>query len=208
MCTPPNSIISTVVFQKWVSFSSSPLVVDPLCPQFMLSKSCLASPCPSSPCRASPTRPSPSNPLVRIIKFRSILIDTARCEAVVTREETGSDPLGDEGSNIAEHRERDLMIARGGSQGQAFESFEDSLGNEEREEVPVVEATEGHEPHEAAKEAEVGEVVKVAVVPNPQQMKKIKKKTDCSFTRWANRPESIVELHTSCCGCDMGQCGT
>ncbi|KAK9111600.1 hypothetical protein Scep_019119 [Stephania cephalantha] len=66
---------------------------------------------------------------------------------------------------------RDLMIARGGSQGEAFESSEDSLGNEEREEVPVVEATEGHKPHEAVEEVEVG------VAPDPQQMKKSKKKT-------------------------------
>ncbi|KAK9128992.1 hypothetical protein Syun_017789 [Stephania yunnanensis] len=43
---------------------------------------------------------------------------------------------------------RDLMIARGGSQGESFESSNDSFGNEEREEVAVVEATEGHEPHE------------------------------------------------------------
>ncbi|KAK9166968.1 hypothetical protein Scep_002159 [Stephania cephalantha] len=142
----------------------------------------------------------------------------ARSKAIVTREETGSDPLGgargrggwrpqiasyrkekqkletkvkapkastrarkavveDEGSHIAEHQERDLMIARGGSQGEASESSEDSLGNEKKEEVPVVEATEGHEPHEAVEEAEVGEVVEVGVVPDPQQMKKSKKKT-------------------------------
>ncbi|KAK9168844.1 hypothetical protein Syun_000984 [Stephania yunnanensis] len=127
----------------------------------------------------------------------------AGSKAVVTREETGSEPLGgarghggrrppiasyqkekqkietkvnapatskraqkgvleDEGSHIAEHWERDLMIARGGSQGEASQFSEDSLGNEEIEEVAMVEATEGHEPHEA---------------PNPQQMKKSKKKT-------------------------------
>ncbi|KAK9132734.1 hypothetical protein Scep_012262 [Stephania cephalantha] len=98
----------------------------------------------------------------------------ARSKAVVTREDTGSEPLGgargrggwrpknasywkekqkikmkvnalvmsthalkgvleNEGSYIAEHRERDLMIAHGGSQGEASESSEDSLGNEERE---------------------------------------------------------------------------
>ncbi|KAK9169016.1 hypothetical protein Syun_001156 [Stephania yunnanensis] len=90
----------------------------------------------------------------------------------------------DEGSHIAKHRERGLMIAQGGSQGEAFESSKDSLGNEEREEclscgvvVPVVEATEGHEPHEAVEEVEVREVVEVGVVPDPRQMKKSKKKT-------------------------------
>ncbi|KAK9111581.1 hypothetical protein Scep_019100 [Stephania cephalantha] len=39
--------------------------------------------------------------------------------------------LQDEGSHVAEHRERDLMIARGGSESEASESSEDSLGNEE-----------------------------------------------------------------------------
>ncbi|KAK9166313.1 hypothetical protein Scep_001504 [Stephania cephalantha] len=43
--------------------------------------------------------------------------------------------------------------------------------------VPMVEATEGHEPHEAVEEAEASEIVKVGMVPDPQQMKKIKKKT-------------------------------
>ncbi|KAK9101251.1 hypothetical protein Scep_024681 [Stephania cephalantha] len=45
--------------------------------------------------------------------------------------------LEDKGSHIAEHRESDLMIARGGSQGEASESSEDSLENEEREEDHV-----------------------------------------------------------------------
>ncbi|KAK9158628.1 hypothetical protein Scep_005202 [Stephania cephalantha] len=143
--------------------------------------------------------------------------DIARSKAVVTKEETSSDPLGgargrggrrpqtasyrkekqkletnvkapeastrarkgvveDDGSHIAEHWERDLMIARGGSQDETSESSEDSLGNEEREEVPVVESIEGHEPHEAVEEAEVGKVVEVGVAPDPQQMKKSKKK--------------------------------
>ncbi|KAK9140639.1 hypothetical protein Scep_010320 [Stephania cephalantha] len=98
--------------------------------------------------------------------------DMARSKAVVTREETGSEPLGgvrgrggrrppttsaqkekqeirmqanvpassrrprkgvlqDESSHVAEHRERDLTIARGESEGEAFESSDDSLGNKE-----------------------------------------------------------------------------
>ncbi|KAK9094401.1 hypothetical protein Scep_025870 [Stephania cephalantha] len=115
--------------------------------------------------------------------------DMHRFKADVTREETDSEPLGAistrarkgvleyEGSHIVEHRERDLMIAHGGSQGEASQSTEDSLRNEEREEVEVVEATEGHEPHEALEKAEVGEGVEVGVAPDPQQMKKSKKKT-------------------------------
>ncbi|KAK9148428.1 hypothetical protein Scep_007185 [Stephania cephalantha] len=108
----------------------------------------------------------------------------ARSKAVVTREETGSDPLGgargrggrrpqtaayrkekqkleskvkapeastrsrkgvveDEGSRTTEHRERDLMIARGGSQGEASEYSEVSLRNEEREEDHVGGNTSG-----------------------------------------------------------------
>ncbi|KAK9088820.1 hypothetical protein Scep_027902 [Stephania cephalantha] len=42
--------------------------------------------------------------------------------------------LQDEGSHVAKHQERDLMIACNGSQGEASESSEDSLRNEEREE--------------------------------------------------------------------------
>ncbi|KAK9167130.1 hypothetical protein Scep_002321 [Stephania cephalantha] len=42
--------------------------------------------------------------------------------------------LQDEGSHVAEHREMDLIIARGESEGEASESSEDSVGNEEREE--------------------------------------------------------------------------
>ncbi|KAK9106907.1 hypothetical protein Syun_022918 [Stephania yunnanensis] len=99
----------------------------------------------------------------------------ARSKAVVTKDETGSNPLRDargrggrrpqiasyrkekqkletkvktpeastlsrkgvvedEDSYITEPRERDLIIARGGSQGEASESSEHSLGNEEIEE--------------------------------------------------------------------------
>ncbi|KAK9121129.1 hypothetical protein Syun_018746 [Stephania yunnanensis] len=45
--------------------------------------------------------------------------------------------MQDEDSNVAEHRERDLMIARGGSESEASESSEDSIGNEEREKCIV-----------------------------------------------------------------------
>ncbi|KAK9094950.1 hypothetical protein Scep_026419 [Stephania cephalantha] len=70
-------------------------------------------------------------------------------QATSTRARKGV--LQDEGSHIVEHRELDLIIAHGGSQGEASESSDDSLGNEERGEdlwvvIAVVEATEGHEP--------------------------------------------------------------
>ncbi|KAK9094964.1 hypothetical protein Scep_026433 [Stephania cephalantha] len=102
-------------------------------------------------------------------------------------EETGSEPLGDtkgnalatsicaqkdalhdEGSYVAKLQEMDLIIARGGTKGEASESYEDSLGNDEREEVmwvrlAVVEAPEAAEEQEAAE------------APNPPEMKKSKK---------------------------------
>ncbi|KAK9166996.1 hypothetical protein Scep_002187 [Stephania cephalantha] len=73
----------------------------------------------------------------------------------------------DDGSHVAEHREKDLMLARGGSEGEASESFDDSLGNEEREKVAMVKAIEGHEPHEALEAAEVGEGIEMGVAPDP-----------------------------------------
>ncbi|KAK9087415.1 hypothetical protein Syun_029809 [Stephania yunnanensis] len=44
----------------------------------------------------------------------------------------------DGGSHVAEHREKGLIIARGGTEGEASEFFEDLLGNEKREEVYFV----------------------------------------------------------------------
>ncbi|KAK9157651.1 hypothetical protein Scep_004225 [Stephania cephalantha] len=45
--------------------------------------------------------------------------------------------LQDESFNVAEHREMDLMIARGETKGEASESSDDSLGNEEIEEEHI-----------------------------------------------------------------------
>ncbi|KAK9128497.1 hypothetical protein Syun_017294 [Stephania yunnanensis] len=81
--------------------------------------------------------------------------------------------LQDKGSHIAEHRKKDLIIARGGSEGEASESFKGSLRNERREEK-VVEATEEHEPLEALEAAEGPEVVEAS---EPAEMKKSNKNT-------------------------------
>ncbi|KAK9126180.1 hypothetical protein Scep_015026 [Stephania cephalantha] len=115
-----------------------------------------------------------------------------------------------EGSHITEHGERDLMIARGGSKLPSL--LRTHLGIKKEKKimcvvVAVVEATEGHEPHEALEEAKVGEGIEVGVALDPQQMKKPRRRPVCFFTRWANRPKSIIELQTSRRGCDLGQCG-
>ncbi|KAK9093079.1 hypothetical protein Syun_027990 [Stephania yunnanensis] len=57
--------------------------------------------------------------------------------------------LQDEGSHIVKRQENDPIIARDGTEGEAFESSEDSLGSEKIGEA-MMEATMGHEPLEAA----------------------------------------------------------
>ncbi|KAK9159381.1 hypothetical protein Syun_005722 [Stephania yunnanensis] len=116
--------------------------------------------------------------------------DMARSKAVVIREEIDSEPLGgargrgamstrarkgvlqDGGSHIAENRERDSMIARGGSAVKPPRLLRTHLGMKKENKimwvlVAMVEANEGHEPHEALEAAEVGEGVEVGVAPDP-----------------------------------------
>ncbi|KAK9125018.1 hypothetical protein Scep_013864 [Stephania cephalantha] len=87
--------------------------------------------------------------------------------------------LEDEGSHFAEHRERDLIIARVEVRVKLSSLQRTHLGMKKEKKiiwvvVAVVEATEEHEPHEALEEAEVGERVKVGVAPDPQQIKESK----------------------------------
>ncbi|KAK9148362.1 hypothetical protein Scep_007119 [Stephania cephalantha] len=137
------------------------------------------------------------------------LQDMARCKAIVTRKETSSEPLGGahghggqkplttsyqkekqkidtKGSHVVGHREMDLIIAHGGTEGEISESFEDLLENDERVEGHMGGTssdggnrgtkgtrgkTEAPEAIEAAEGPEAGEAL------NPPEMKKSKKKT-------------------------------
>ncbi|KAK9157832.1 hypothetical protein Scep_004406 [Stephania cephalantha] len=57
----------------------------------------------------------------------------AKGKAPATSRHARKDVLQDEGYHVVEHREKDLLIARGGTEGDASESSNESIGNEERE---------------------------------------------------------------------------